>query len=210
MYSNFSKFGEALKNVLKSVFAGQVIMEPVNTAFQYATKQTDNKLQFPFISFYPDANIVLDNANNSMDQYHDGMAFQNPLNIYDEETHEFKGKNERLAKNKNFLYIIIGYQIDVWGTDRLSTEQVMQELIFWLYRNQQISVKLMDEDLNFTFSINNQIVDNSDLSLYQTQGKIYRYTLSIDLQGVLLETKNFFTLLHPIIRIDELKEKKGE
>ena len=107
MYSNFSKFGEALKNVLKSVFAGQVIMEPVNTAFQYATKQTDNKLQFPFISFYPDANIVLDNANNSMDQYHDGMAFQNPLNIYDEETHEFKGKNERLAKNQNFLYIII-------------------------------------------------------------------------------------------------------
>ena len=66
----------------------------------------------------------------------------------------------------------------------------------------------MDEDLNFTFSIDNQIVDNSDLSLYQTQGKIYRYTLSIELQGVLLETKNFFTFLKPVIEITKFEEDK--
>lgn len=210
MYSNFSKFGEGLKHIFQDVFTGDVIMEPVQTAFQYATKQTDNKLRFPFISFYPNANIILDNANNAMDQYHDGIAKENPLTIYNEENLEKNGYNVRLAKNQNFLYIIIGYQIDIWGTDRLSTEQVAQELIFWLYRNQQISVRLMDEDLNFTFSIDNQIVDNSDLTIYQTQGKLYRYTLSIELQGVLLETQNFFTLLHPIIRIEEMKDKKGE
>ncbi len=206
MYSNFSKFGEAFKNILKSVFAGDVVMEPVNTAFQYATKQTDNKLKFPFISFYPNSNITLDNSNNSTPQIHEGLAFENPMKIYEESNHELKGTNERLAKNQNFLYIIIGYQIDIWGTDRLSTEEVAQELVFWLYRNQQISVKLMDEDLDFTFSIDNQIVDNSDLSLYQTQGKLYRYTLSIDLQGVLLETKNFFTFLKPVINITKLEE----
>lgn len=205
MYSNFSKFGEGLKHVLKDVFSGDVIMEPVNTAFEYATKQTDGKLKFPFISFYPNSNILLDNSNNSMDQYHDGMKFENPMTIFDEEG-KVVGQNKRLAKNQNFLYIIIGYQIDIWGTDRLSTEQVMQELIFWLYRNQQVNVKLMDEDLCFTFSIDNQIIDNSDLTLYQTQGKLYRYTLSIDLQGVLLQTQNFFTLLHPIIKVDGMKK----
>lgn len=213
MYSNFSKFGEAFKLILKDVFSGDVIMEPVGTAFQYATKQTENKLRFPFISFYPNPNIVLDNANNSMDQYHDGSKFENPMTIYDEKTLEKKGFNVRLAKNQNFLYIIIGYQIDVWGTDRLSTEQVIQELVFWLYRNQQVSVKLMDEELNFTFSINNQIVDNSDLTIYQSQGKIYRYTLGIELQGVLLETQNFFTLLKPVITVDTIdkkKKKKGD
>ena len=209
MFSNFGKFSEALKNILKSVFSGDVVIEPSNTAFQYATKETDNDLKFPFISIYPNSNIILDNKNNSMDQYHDGIDFQNPLSIYDEQGKHI-GNNERLAKNQNFLYIIIGYQIDVWGTDRLSTEEVIQELVFWLYENQQITVKLMDEDLNFTFSIDNQIIDNSDLTSYQTQGKLYRYTLSIELQGVLLRTKNFFTLLHPIIKIDELKNKKGE
>lgn len=216
MYSNFSKYGEALKNIFKSVFSGDVIMEPVNTAFQYAVKQTENKLQFPFISFYPNSNITFDNSNNSMDQYHDGMNRENPLAIYDENNHELIGYNDRLAKNQNFLYIIIGYQIDVWGTDRLSTEEVVQELVFWLYRNQQVSVELMDEKLDFTFSINNQVVDNSDLSSYQSQGKLYRYTLGIELQGVLLETQNFFTFLKPHITLDLMKKddeklnKKGE
>lgn len=209
MYSNFSKYGEALKSVFKDVFTGDVIMEPVNTAFEYATKQTENNLTFPMISFYPNPNIMLDNSNNSMDQYHTGSVFEPAMNIYDDNG-KLIGKNPRLAKNQNFLYIIIGYQIDVWGTDRYTTEQVVQELIFWLYRHQQISVKLMDEDLNFTFSIDNQIIDNSDLTLYQTQGKLYRYTLSIELQGVLLETQNFFTVLHPVIKVEEMKNMKGE
>ena len=144
-----------------------------------------------------------------MDQYHDGIDFQNPLKIFNENG-TLKGTNERLAKNQNFLYIIIGYQIEVWGIDRLSTEQVTQELVFWLYENQQVYANMMDEDLRFTFSIDNQIIDNSDLASYQSQGKLYRYTLSIELQGVLLRTKNFFTLLHPIINIEEMKNKKGD
>lgn len=209
MFSNFSMYGEALKQILKKTFNGDVIMEPVNTAFEYAVKQTENQLKFPFISFYPNSNILLDNSNNSMDQYHDGIAFQNPLSIFNEDGSK-RGTNERLAKNQNYLYIIIGYQIEVWGIDRLSTEQVVQELVFWLYENQQVYAKMMDEDLRFTFSIDPQIIDNTDLTSYQSQGKLYRYTLSIELQGVLLRTKNFFTLLHPIIKIEEMKNKKGD
>ena len=209
MFSNFSMYGEALKQILKKTFNGDVIMEPVNTAFEYAVKQTENQLKFPFISFYPNSNILLDNSNNSMDQYHDGVAFQNPLPIFNEDGSK-RGTNERITKNQNYLYIIIGYQIEVWGTDRLSTEQVVQELVFWLYENQQVYAKMMDEDLRFTFSIDPQIIDNTDLTSYQSQGKLYRYTLSIELQGVLLRTKNFFTLLHPIIKIEEMKNKKGD
>lgn len=208
MYSNFSKFGEGFKNLISSVFNGDIIYAPVDEAFEYATKQTENKVRFPFISFYVNPNILLDNSNNSMDQYHDGMNFQNPLKIYNEQGKEI-GTNERLAKNQNFLYIILGYQIDIWGTNRYSTEQLAQELIFWLYENQQISTKLQGEDLNFTFEIDNQLIDNSDLALYQSQGKLYRFTLNINLQGVLLRTKNFFTLLKPKVVVNELK-MKGE
>ena len=208
MYSNFSKFGEGFKSLISSVFNGDTIYAPVDEEFEYATKQTENKVRFPFISFYVNPNILLDNSNNSMDQYHDGMNFQNPLKIYNEQGKEI-GTNERLAKNQNFLYIILGYQIDIWGTDRYSTEQLAQELIFWLYENQQISTKLQGEDLNFTFEIDNQLIDNSDLALYQSQGKLYRFTLNINLQGVLLRTKNFFTLLKPKVVVNELK-MKGE
>ena len=202
MYSNFSKFGEGFKTLIKSVFNGDVIYTPVDEAFEYAVKQTENNVKFPFISFYTNPNILLDNSNNSMDQYHDGMNFQNPMTIYDEQGKKV-GTNERLAKNQSFLYIILGYQIDVWGTDKYMTEQLARELVFWLYENQQISTKLQDEELNFTFEIDNQIVDNSDLASYQSQGKLYRFTLNINLQGVLLRTRNFFTLLKPEIVVNK-------
>ena len=42
MYSNFSKYSEALKMLLQNVFSGSVILEPVDTAFRYATEQTNN------------------------------------------------------------------------------------------------------------------------------------------------------------------------
>ena len=38
MFSSFSKYGEALKELLKQCFNGDVIMEPTDTAFQYAVK----------------------------------------------------------------------------------------------------------------------------------------------------------------------------
>ena len=202
MYSNFSKFGEGFKALIKSVFNGDVIYTPVDEAFEYAVKQTENDVKFPFISFYTNPNILLDNSNNSMDQYHDGINLQNPMIIYNEQGKKV-GTNERLAKNQNFLYIILGYQIDIWGTDKYMTEQLAQELVFWLYENQQISTKLQDEELNFTFEIDNQIVDNSDLASYQSQGKLYRFTLNINLQGVLLRTRNFFTLLKPEIVVNK-------
>ena len=203
MYSNFSKYGEALKELIQQVFVGgSVVMEPPETVFQYAIKQTKNDLKFPLISFYPDNTITLDTKNISMPSYKEGLKFQNPIITYNEDG-SIKGTNDRLAKNVKFLYIIIGYQLDVWATTRLEAEQTMQELIFWLYENQQISTKLQDEELNFTFEIDNQIVDNSDLASYQSQGKLYRFTLNINLQGVLLRTRNFFTLLKPEIVVNK-------
>ena len=113
MFSNFSKYGEALKTLIKKVFNGNVILSPVDEAFDYAFKNTEGKITFPFISLYPSNNVILDKKNISYPSYKEGLPFENPLTIYDE-TGKSKGTNERLAKNTKFLYIIIGYQLDVW------------------------------------------------------------------------------------------------
>ena len=84
MYSSISKYGEGFKKLLNKSFSGNVIMEPVDTAFQYAIKQTKNDLKFPFISFYPDNTIYIDNKNSGMPAYSFGKAYQNPLPIYDD------------------------------------------------------------------------------------------------------------------------------
>ena len=83
MYSNFSKYGEALKELIQQVFVGgSVVMEPPETVFQYAIKQTKNDLKFPLISFYPDNTITLDRKNISMPSYREGLPFKEALTTY--------------------------------------------------------------------------------------------------------------------------------
>ena len=206
MYSNFSKYGEALKKLLQCVFSGSVILEPVDTAFRYATEQTNNDLKFPFISIYPDNTITLDKKNISMPSYHEGFQFQNPMPIYNDDG-SLKGTNERLAKNAKFLYIIIGYQIDVWATTRLEAEEVMQELVFWLYHNQQLEVQYQNTTLSFSFDLADTIVDNSDLLSYTNSGKMYRYTYGIQVHATLLRSENYFTVITPNIKVEKLNKE---
>ena len=204
MYSNFSKYGEALKKLIKEVFNGAVVMEPVETAFQYAIKQTENNLELPMISFYPDNTVQLDRKNNAMPSYDEGLQFQNPMPTYNKDG-SFNKYNKRLAKNAKFLYIIIGYQIDVWATTRLEAEEVMQELVFWLFQNQQVNVEHLGVNLEFSFDLANEIIDNSDLVSYQTNGKLYRYTYGIQVHATLLRSENYFTVIKPNVEVDELK-----
>lgn len=201
MFSNFSQYGEGLKKLFKEVFNGDTILQPVNTAFEYAFKNTEGKITFPFISLYPNTTIAIDKRNTAYPSYKEGLSFQNPLPTFTN-TGEFKGTNERLAKNAKFIYIIIGYQIDVWGTDRLSAEQLMQELLFWLFENQEVEITYQGKKLKYSFDIDDQIVDNSDLSLYHSEGKIYRYTLGIQVHATLLRSENYFTVLHPNVEVE--------
>ncbi len=204
MNTSFTKYGEALKALLKECFNGDVIMEPIDTAFAYATKQTKNNLKFPFISFYPANTIYIDRKNSGMPAYHFGLDYQNPLPIYNEDG-SLKGVNKRLAKNAEFLYIIMSYQIEVWATSRIEAEEVMQELLFWLYQNQQVDLEYNGEHLAFSFEIDDNIIDNSDLTSYVNNGKIYRYTCGIELQGAIIRSENYFTVIKPKIEIEELK-----
>lgn len=204
MYNTFSEYSIALQNLFTSVFNGNVVIKPSDDAFDYAIKQTENDLKFPFISFYPNNTIYLDNKNNAMPSYSEGMQFQNPMPIYNEDG-SFHGLNDRLSKNAEFLYILLGYQIDIWGTNRLDTEKLVQELLFWLYQNQQIKSEYNETELYFSFEIGNEIIDNSDLTQYQSSGKLYRYTCSIQAQVTLIRSENYFTVKHPNVTVEEKK-----
>ena len=204
MYTNFSKYSEALQKLIQNVFSGSVILEPVDTAFQYAVKQTNDKIKFPMISIYPNSTIQLDRKNISMPSYKEGIPFQNPMKVYNEDG-SLKGTNEKLAKNAKFLYIIIGYQIDVWATSRIEAEEVMQELLFWLHHNQQVEIEYQGMKLYFSFDLGSEIIDNSDLVAYQTNGKMYRFTYGIQTHATLLRSENYFTVIYPNIAVEELK-----
>ena len=131
--TNFEQYRKALKDLISTVYNGTVIYEPADVAFEYALNQTKNKIKFPMISIYHENDIDIDTSRNSFPSYKRGKLFENAITVYDENMKDTEEHNEKISKSVQNLYITMRYIIDVYGTDRLSTEKVVQELLFWFH-----------------------------------------------------------------------------
>lgn len=205
--SDFSKYGDALKELIKKVFNGTVIYEPSDVAFEYALNQTGNKIKFPLISIYHDNTIEIDRSKTSFPSYRRGKLFENAVRVYDDNMKDTGETNEKISKSVQNLYITMKHIFDVYGTDRLSTEKVTQELLFWLYDNQQLHIKYYGQDLFFTFDISPNIVDNTDLVQYHSNGKLYRMSIVVSSNVALFRSIDYFNVLNPEIEITVGTEK---
>lgn len=206
--TNFTLYSEALKDLIREVYNGTVIYEPADAAFEYALNQTKNKIQFPMIAIYHDNDIEIDMSKNSFPSYKRGKLFENAITVYDDNMKNTGKTNEKISKSVQNLYITMKYIFDVYGTDRISTEKATQELLFWLYDNQQISIKYQGRVLNFTFDISPNIVDNTDLSSYHSNGKLYRMSIAISTHTALFRSVDYFNALNPEIEITVGTEEK--
>ena len=209
MFSNFGQYHEALKEFIQKAFvSGSVILEPVDTAFDYAIKQTKGDLKFPFISIYPAPTTNIEIANNNFAAYKEGTTFYKEVPVYNDDG-SLKGKSKKISKNVKNLYINIEYQIDVWALDRKTAEEVMQELLFLLYDNQQLTIVYQTQELHFTFHIGDAIQDNTELVQYEQRNKLYRYTLGIGLQATLLRSENYFNVIDPIVNLELINKEEN-
>ena len=209
MSSNFSMYHEAVKRLIGSVFSGQVVLEQVDTAYDNAIKQVRGQMKFPFISIYPTPTIEFENSKNSFPSYHIGSPMYKEVPVFDDYGN-YKESDNTVAKNVKSLYINIEYQIDVWAIDRPTAEEVIRELMFWFYENQELSVVFYGQPLTFTFTVGNNIQDNTDLVNYESNGKIYRYTTNILLSTAIFRTENYFTVQKPKVDITYLISKEED
>lgn len=205
--SSFSKIHNALLNFIKSSFVGSVIFEPVDTAFDYAMRQTKGDLKFPFISLYNSPSIEISALNNNYSAIKEGTPMYRQVPVYDKQGNQ-TGFTNKVSKNVQNLYINIEYQLDIWATTRRDVEDVMQELLFLLYDKREVSINYYGQELYFTFTIGDNIVDNSDLVNYDTNNKIYRMTLNVLVTGSIYRTTNYFNVLEPKIDIDYLEKEE--
>jgi hypothetical protein len=202
-------YHEALQKLIQSAFSGQVVLEQVDTAYDNAMKQVRGKMEFPFISLYPTPTIEFENSKNSFPSYKLGSPMYTEVPVFDDYGN-YVGSDDKVAKNVKSLYINIEYQIDVWAVDRQTAEEVIRELMFWFYENQELSVTFYGQPLVFTFSVGNNIQDNTDLVNYESNGKIYRYTTNILLSTAIFRTENYFTVQKPKVDIDYLISKEDK
>lgn len=201
MISDFYRYGEALKELISKVFKGSIIYEPSDTAFEYALNATKNNIKFPLISFYHQNDIELDRSRNSFGAYRRGVLMENSVPVRDENMKLTGETNKKISKSVQNLYITMKYIFDVYGTDRLSTERATQELLFWLFENQQIEIKYQGHTLNMTFEISPNIVDNTDLASYHSNGKLYRYSIAISSHIALFRSVDYFNVINPEITV---------
>ena len=201
MKSDFSMYGDALKELIKKVYNGTVIYEPSDTAFEYALNATKNKIKFPLISLYHLNDIEIDTGRNTFPSYRRGVLMERAVPVRDDNLKLTGETNEKISKSVQNLYITMKYIFDVYGTDRISTERATQELLFWLFDNQQVSIKYQGKDLNMTFDISPNIVDNTDLVSYHSNGKLYRFSIAISSHIALFRSIDYFNVINPEITV---------
>ena len=205
--SCFSIYHQALVDMIGKVFKGHVVYEQVDLAFDYAQKHNKGKVEFPYISVYASPNIEISALNNNYQAIKYGAPMVNEVPIYDDYGKE-TGVTNKVSKNVKNLYINIEYQIDVWAVDRQTVEEVTQELVFWLYENRELSINYYGQELIFTFTVGDNIVDNSDIINHETNNKLYRMSLNILVTGSIYRTENYFNVLKTSIDIDYLENNK--
>ena len=208
IWSNFTIYHNAIKDLIKQVYNGTVIYEPSNVAFEYALNQTKNKIKFPMISIYHDSDMEVDTSRTTFPSYKRCTLLENHIKVFDDNMKDTGKTNEKISKSVQNLYITMKYIFDVYGTDRISTEQATQELLFWLYDNQQVQIKYMGRVLYFTFDISPNIVDNTDLVEYHSNGKLYRMSIAVSTHIALFRSVDYFNALNPEIEITVGTEKE--
>lgn len=199
--TDFNTYHEALKNLIKQVYNGTVIYEPSDVAFEYALNQTGNKIKFPMIAMYHTNDIDIDTSRNSFGSYKRGRLMEQFIPVRDNNLKLTDEKNNKISKSVQNLYITMRYIFDVYGTDRLSTEKAIQELLFWLYDNQQLTIKYQNHILNMTFEVSPNIVDNTDLVSYHSNGKLYRMSIEVSTHVALFRSIDYFNVINPEIEI---------
>ena len=201
MISDLYTYSQAIKQLIEEVFNGTVVYDTANNAFEYALNQTKNDIKFPMIAFYPEPNLQLDMSRNSFASYKRGALMEREIRVFDDNMKDTGKTNNKISKSVQNLYINMKYVFDVYGTDRISTEKVTQELLFWLFDNQQVKIKYQGHELNMTFEVDPSVVDNTDLVSYHSNGKLYRYSIVVLLRAPIFRSVDYFNVIKPEIEI---------
>lgn len=135
---HLQRYDEAFKELLSQVFAGEVVLSPSDEFFANY-KRTEKDVRLPAISLFPNQSYEI-NDQNSFASYQVGHQLMAKMPVVDTDTNTVTNESLYMSKNVQALYIDIEYEIAVWSTLRSEALQVIQELMFWLYNQQEVVI----------------------------------------------------------------------
>lgn len=135
---HLERYDEAFRELLKQSFAGSVVLSTSEEFFKNY-RRTEKDMKLPAISIFPQPEYEINDQNNFA-SYQVGHQFKSRVPVVDTDTNKIKDESLYMSKNIQALYIDIEYEIAVWSTLRSEALQIVQELIFWLYNQQEVKI----------------------------------------------------------------------
>lgn len=197
------KYDEAVKQLLKQVFAGKVILAPYERAFELFITQEKETIKFPFISLFPVRGYRMTNRNFAQAKI--GNPVYRQAQLYNSDTLSKEGVSNTMQNFYQYLCFDILYQIECWSTNRVEALQLVQELMFWLTAQGQVLVSYKEHKMTCNLSIDDSITDNSTYTDYENIGNIYRFTIEITIEAPVFRTQNYLNITSAEMVI-EMKE----
>lgn len=164
-------YDRAFKDKLSEVFEN-VIMAPPEKAFERSNKE--GKVKLPLISVY---------------------RISNPID-FDEYNHPelFRGRRNKFIDNEGFVFTealptLITYQVDIWAQMREYADGIFRELVFHLYLEPYLTIKLPtgDSEEGYNFHLNLTDVETAtDYEAISDRNTIHRYTLTYEVDDARL------------------------
>lgn len=198
-----AKYDVAVQELLAQVFAGSVILAPVDRAFDLYVGQQKDTIKFPFISLFPSGGYT--RVNQNYPQSNIGNPAYRAAILRDNDTLEKIGQTPNMQNFYQVMYYNIPYSIECWSTNRIQALQLVQELSFWLQTQGEVLIKYKEHKFHANMTISDNIQDSTSYTSYSDLGNIYRFTLNISIEAPVFRTANYLNITKAELEL-ELKD----
>lgn len=161
-------YDESITNLFRTLFDdNRIHIWPTELVFNLTAQLQKDKVKFPLINLTRLGYNIRGN---------DGQWVQINKGI----------PHHRTAVNTNVFHaavpIRIDYQVDIYAVDRKTCDDITRELIIYIFQNPTLQIQVpyhINAPAVFNIWLNDEIVDNSDISNHFNSGVLYRNTLSL-------------------------------
>ena len=166
----FKNYDVGITSYFKSLYEWSVYASP-DRAFQQVALEFEDKVPMPF--------IAINRTEFALNPIRNTSAF-------------FKGRflsvtDEKVAKERMFP-ILLTYQVDVWGDDHEVAAQLFSELLFGVNESPLFKVECDAlRDPFYATMILTDVNDNSEPSQIASRGRLYRYSMTYQVQASILK-----------------------
>ena len=196
MSSSLKIYDKGMLNKFRSVFDNCIIAES-DGAFSTAEEQL-GEVKLPLISIYRD-DFNIHPARFNLSQRRRGSSIVSKA----EDNSEYKTIQD--------IPMELSYQIDIWTRRKEDIDKLVPEVIFWLVENPNIEVNIdgIDHPIEFSLTLEEDIMDNTDLMSFEDKGRIFRMTIPVRIhEARLIGFKNIKTVLTQDIQYEVLDKSE--